>query len=409
MSKNQNDELIFLDNFEEDGSVRRTYFKSASQLEDILQRGSYRQDGSIEGDSKEMDKTKDMWINGNKLNGIMNEIEGDLVDVPAVYLHSTHPEVKEALEATFAEDEANNVLRIDFEELFNQQTPPVSNEKVEQRKKNLVSFGTQTEDYEKSGICSKCIRCGDRTDVKIRLDFGDTPQKISTEEAIPRKPLVPLVNRPILKPTKLGFNSKVDASVAERQKMGSLNKRPLFRNKWQASSPPQIEILTKPMPSMNEKTGSHSLKKSYSGKFESKKKANENSDAKYFGGARSLDKRASGRKLQIRSQVNLSSSFNRTLEDNSASKFTGQNNRARLQKVLLEKSKSVVSLAREELEISLSGLESDVKACKRLPFSVDVDLQAISLAEDSEKKSYVWLRDQRGIPLPWSPIESLHD
>lgn len=346
---------------------------------------------------KEIDHTKMLWTDQEEDFAYQTPQEKATYHEPGVYLNDSHPDIKEALRAQEEEDEHTNVLKIDFEELF-QSTNSAKQESRKQKEGNsMVSRGVQTEDDVLPVICSMCIRCGERTDVKVRLDFGDTPVKCKTNNSITKRPANILASGKVIKPQFSQIKPKLDHSKEKLKSQTDVNRRLLFRNK-QTISPQQQKgdttiftaLKSGPSPSkLNQRT--------YLKHFESRRNLPENSDMKYFSGAL--------RKMSHHSLAAKNGSNTKSL--NKSSSFV--NIKSNQKKVVHSRS---LGRSREEeptldlpVEISLDSLIMDQslvdhrngidKAHEKMPqwpLEVDIDLGDISLVTD---QTYVRKRDPR--------------
>lgn len=344
-----------------------------------------------------------MWNTSFRAYSRSENEKRDPLEVPAVFLHNTHPEIKDALMADSGLNDSNNVLRIDFEELFDTITPDKQPSSNRYRAKMLVSCATQTEEEDQSIICSKCLRCGERTDVKVKLDFGDTPLKNTSSTSKPTPKQNVIAAGPIIRPVSKEPQKPMPKSGGVKVYDTFVNRRLMFRNKWQKSSIENSQYVQAPKTNKQIVSPMRVNQKTYANKFETKKKFYENSDVKYFSIEKRRNTMLNSPSKHTRSYVNLSKSFSRILEENSGSKFAGSgNSRHKLSKNKLNcRSLGIISIDESDTKLSRSidRLAFDGRLHDRQPISVDIDLQAISMAEDSLQQSYVRSRDPRGVPV----------
>lgn len=282
--KDSRDELIYLDDVAADGSIRRTYFKSADQLGRVLHASEPSRDMLTSKTSNDLDATKRRWTSQDSIDEYKVPEEAGEYHEPAVYLSDSHPEIKEALQAQEDEEEPSdtNVLRIDFEELFQSTASAKQAKGHSYASASMISKGIQTEDHSLHVTCSKCMRCGERTDVKVRLDFGDTPVKPTSGKSISQKSANLLASGTVIRPRLKQSATKVEPQSEPKVNKWEVSKRLLFRQKPTASSQqPKVETTiftaSKPVPSASKVN-----QKTYLKHFEARKNVADNSDMKYF-------------------------------------------------------------------------------------------------------------------------------
>lgn len=395
--KESREELIYLDDVAADGSIRRTYFKNIDQIGKVFQTTDRTPDLMTSKSEKEEDLTKRLWSDHDDRNLYQTPDERKNFQEVAVYLNDSHPDIKEALRAQEEEEEQANVLRIDFEELFQSTNSAKHAEHHDSQGRNMISRGIQTEDDCIPAICSMCIRCGERTDVKIRLDFGDTPIKPKTLTSISKKPVNVVASGKVVKPGFHQLTAKVSHCKDKERFETDVNRRLLFRNK-PITSPQQPKIQSTTFTAQKQVSSPSKLnQRTYLKHFESRKNLTENSDMKYFSrGLRKMSHHSlMAKQSSVEKGLNKSSSLANIMSSQKKVTHGRSLGRSRVEEPTLDLPVEI-SLDSLLMERSLEDhYKSKAKTFEKMPqwpMEVDIDLGDISLVTD---QTYVRKRDPR--------------
>jgi hypothetical protein len=395
--KDSREELIYMDDVGADGSIRRTYFKNIDQLGRVLQNTEETQGLATHISEKELEETKRKLKEREDLF-VRSEPEPKVnLHEPGIYLNQSHPEIKEALMAQEEEEETSNVLHVDFDELF-QSSNSVKKAGAEEKAFNvMISCGVQTEQEQLPIVCSKCLRCGERTDVKVKLDFGDTPVKHTAISSFSKTSVNKLASGHVYRPNLKQSDSKLLSSKEDKFSSAEVNRRLLFRHK-PVTSPQQPRVdLVKLETAKSGPSASKLNQKTYLKHFEAQRNLKDNSDMKYFSGGR--------RNMSQHSLVPPSDNKKKSLnKSTSYSELQTSQKKSPVWRSIGHKKWEEPSLDLG-LEVSLDSLimeGSSIEHTKdkihrresksQWPMEVDIDLGDITVVADH---SYVRKRDSR--------------
>ena len=313
-SPDQN-ELVYVDDMADNGSIQRTYFQNIDQMSDYMRRekmikqivgrdtesgknnyvrrrplGSEIESASLSNLFLEKDLNSASPIKTKPLNPSRNIRFDSIKNNMPVFVSSSDKEIREAREPENEQQETGRLFTVDFDDLIDESRPRWDSTDRSQMKskgpssiqRRHINVGTQTDTSDShAGLCSKCLM--NISNPNLVLSFGTTPKDPSKLHSELKK-ISGCYDEKFFLTNSGKQNSSGRREGQRKNEQSTGNKRILFRQK--ISSPVQQELSSIFSGPQIRKTPAKLNQQSYLSHFENRLIKQDNSDIKYF----SLDK-----------------------------------------------------------------------------------------------------------------------